>query len=166
MNPPRGDHGASRTPVAAVGRGTVLVALAVLIGIVLLQAVDDGGGEFSSDPTPAKTSSTKRASSSTTTTSKASKPKLQVVVLNGSGKPGAAKTLSDQLGNSRYPMLTPGNAPKQATTIVYFREGFEKEAGQISSLVSTTTRVQALPNPSSFGADADAATVIVVIGAN
>lgn len=166
MSPTAGDDGASRSSTTAVGRGAVLVALAVLLGIVLLQAVDDSGGGFSLNQSAAKTSKPQRHSSSTTTTSPTAKSKLEVVVLNGSGKAGAAKTLSDQLGNSRYPMLPPGNAPKQPATVVYFREGFEKEAGQISSLVSTTTRVEALPKPSPFGAAADAATVIVVIGSS
>ena len=103
MSDPNGgaDEGRrNRRPATAgfsAARGAALVAIAVIIGIVLLQAIDDGndgpvgdGGTASTTTTttPTSTDSSGSAARTTSTTKAAPLPPAQVTVrvLNGSGR--------------------------------------------------------------------------------
>jgi hypothetical protein len=176
--------GRTRTPQSGGGllanpavRGGLLIAVAIIIGIVLLQAIDDGSGPIGDGSTtttaavattttsPATT--TTAASTSTTrkggTTGTARPPQqVTVLVLNGSGQSGAAATLTNQLRSLGYQTLTPGDAPAQAGTTVYFTSGYQRECTTVATVVSSTAVVKPMPSPVPTGAER--ASCLVIIG--
>src|SRR5690349_23119516 len=122
----------ARSFLGAFARGTGLVAVALVIGIVLLQWSDAStdaaaGGQ----PPPAGTPVAPPESTTTTTTAPAGpRPPAQVavLVLNATGKSNQAKPMSDRLGVVGYHTLTPGNAARRPDTTVLCRPGLEREA--------------------------------------
>ena len=86
----------------AAAKGAGLIGLAVLIGIVLLNVVDDGSTKDSnsnSGSTGATTTTTAAATESTTTPTSDKVPaktpaELSVLVLNSGAPQGAARTMS------------------------------------------------------------------------
>jgi len=180
MSDPNGEPDSKRTrrpgPPAAfsAARGAILVAVAVILGIVLLQAIDDGnsgpiGDGGSTSSTTASTSSTTAApggagssTSSTTSAKSTTLPPAQVTVrvLNGSGLQGVATTTTNTLKSKGYKTLVASNAPLRKGTIVYFKAGRNAECKGVSSLVPSST-VGPVPTPVPGGQDADC---IVVLG--
>jgi len=177
MSDPNGgaDEGRrSRRPATAgfsAARGAALVAVAVIIGIVLLQAIDDGndgpvgdGGASSttSTSTPASTDTSGGGSSTTSTTKAAVLPPAQVTarVLNGSGTSGAAGTLTNTLKAKGYKTLVASDASPRTGTVVYAKSGRTTECTTLAQSVPNS-KVQPMPTPVPGGQDADC---IVVIG--
>ena len=123
----------------AASRGAFLIGTAVVLGIVLLQVVDNtpSSGTASSSPTTATTSTPSGSSGSTATTKKSSttttavggRPHDQVTiqVLNGSGISGNAQTRTDTLKGLGYKTVTPGDAARQAGNTLACKAGFETE---------------------------------------
>jgi LytR cell envelope-related transcriptional attenuator len=138
-------------------RGATLIGLAVIVGIVLLQVVDNG----SSGPAKAggakagATSTTKAASNTTaapTTTAApggAVKPpaQIRVLVLNGSGVTGAAKTKTNQLRALGYNTLTPTDTPARTGDVAECKAGFEREAQTLAKAAGAGTKVVNFPTP-------------------
>lgn len=171
----------------SVGRGMLLIAVAIIIGVVLLQLVDDGSGP--KQPTTATSTTVGEASGSTTTTAKdttgTTKPltptsEVNVLVLNATGVSGVAKSISDKLGAAplSYKMQTPGNADKTTGTVVYYASGFEAEAAAMATAVNAATqgvtgvageaKVEPLPDPLPAGWTKDNVSkvqLVVVVGA-
>jgi hypothetical protein len=142
-------HGrsASERLLRSAARGAVLIGVAVVIGIVLLQVVDNGSPVGSGQSSGSHTGGV-----TTTTKSGARNPQaVRVIVLNGSGLSGAAANLTNKLRGLGYVMGVPGNAATQSGTTVSCRSGFEKEAAILAgpnlagSPVAAT--VTAFPNP-------------------
>ena len=165
--PRRGGSGGS--PGASGGaRAAIVVGLAVILGIVGLQILDDSGGG-SSDATVATVTTvpgvTTTATGGTATTTPVRDNKdVRVKVYNASGVPGRAQTLSDALRAKKYNMQDPANlTDKRQGIVVECVPGFERE-GQLlaSSGVGGGATEQAYPsNPPDGASDADC---IVVIG--
>jgi hypothetical protein len=170
---------ASRTPRSPTGtnsssaalRGALLIGVAVILGGVLLaQSFNDGGSPVSSGST---TPTTVRSSGSSTTTTAASQPHdpatVKVLVLNGSGKSGIAKTGADTLKAANYTTLDPANAKSStpiASSVVYFTPGYGPDALQIASKLGLNpSAAQPLPSPPppEVGDPKDA-NIVVVIG--
>jgi hypothetical protein len=148
-------------------RGALLIAAAVLLGAGLLangfrdDRVASGSG--------ASPTTTRPSVASTTTVPQAHDPaQVKVLVLNGSGKTGVAKTAKDQLAAANYTVLEPGNAQGGTVTasIVYFAAGYDADASTVAAKLSLpASAVQPLPNPlPPTVADAQGATIVVIIG--
>jgi len=163
----------SATAGFSAARGAALVAVAVIIGIVLLQAIDDGNDGPVGDGGPASTTTTTTtastttdssgSSSSTTPTTKAAvltPAQTTVRVLNGSGVAGAAGNLTNTLKAKGYKTLVATDAPTRSGTVVYAKPGRTTECTTLSGLVPNS-KVQAMPTPVPGGQDADC---IVIIG--
>jgi hypothetical protein len=171
---------AAHTTRAARGAG--LIALAVILGVVLLQVVDKGNtgpiGDRSAAKHPAattttttaaatpSTTATTAAASPTTAAQTATRPPSQVVVdvLNGSGTSGVAGQLTTQLKSKGYQTITPGDTSHRSGSVVYYRSGFEREATALATLVPNNPKVAAMPSPAPQNADSSA-NIVVVIGA-
>lgn len=124
-----------------------LVALAVVVGLLLVAVVN------SDKPASDKTASSKNSSSatnnstetkttvvSTTTTTPISGTKdpaeVTVVVLNGSSIAGVATSVTNEIEKVDYKVLTAGNdSSKDKNTIIYYKSGFEKDAKQLATNV-------------------------------
>src|SRR6478735_3110376 len=176
MSDPNGgaDEGRrSRRPAAAglsAARGALLVAVAVIIGIVLLQAIDDGndgpvgdgGASSTTTSTSTPTSTDTSGGSSTTSTTKAAViPPAQVTarVLNGSGSSGAAGTLTNTLKAKGYKTLVASDASQRTGTVVYAKSGRTAECTTLAQSVPNS-KVQPMPTPVPGGQDADCIVVI------
>lgn len=160
-----------RSAGGAIARGALLVAVAVLIGVLLLargldsgdlvaSGRDDDGGEQTEGTSPGGT-----ASSTTSTSAAAVRPpsEVRVLVANGSGVPGVAGQRSDALGAAGYVTLEPANAAPTPTTQVLFVEGFQSEASAVATALGfAPTAVQPLPDPPPV--DPLDANVVVVLG--
>jgi hypothetical protein len=147
-------------------RAAIVVGLAVILGIVGLQILDDSG-DGSSDATvttvPGVTT-TGTDGTATTTTPVRNNKDVRVKVYNASGVPGRAQTLTDTLGEKHYDMQDPANlADKRQGIAVECVAGFEREA-QLLASYGVGGGATAQPYPSDPPDGASDADCIVVIG--
>jgi hypothetical protein len=138
-------------------RGAVLIGVAVIIGIVLLQVVDEGG------PVGGPQAASNGTNRTTSTTAGGRNPQeVTVLVLNGSGLSGAAATKANVLRGLGYGVLPPGNAAVQTGTTIACTDGYETEAETIKDIIDATATV--VPFPATPPADSEAAKCIVTLG--
>ena len=176
------DGSFARSAGGAGARGLVLLAVALLIGIVLLNATDadppgttvsargdsdtaadDGESDASGEGEGEEAAAT---TVPTPTTAPAKAPKdVKVIVANASdvnGAAGNAKKVLDPLG---FNMLAPANATKVAETSVYFTPGYEADAAAVAAALTLPPEaIKAIPAPPPF--DTKGANVAVVIGSD
>lgn len=143
-------------------RGTALIAVAVLLGIVLLQFTDEGSDGTTRQPAGRSLSP---SSSSTTTTATGPRPPaaVRVVVLNASGRARQAGPLSDRLAAVGYQMLPPGTTDRAPQSAVYFRPGFEAEARALAAATGLSPAVRPLAGAPALP-EVEGADCVVVIG--
>jgi hypothetical protein len=148
--------------VSGGARGAIVIGLAVILGIVGLQILDDSDGGSNGG---ASTVSTSPGSAGATTTAPI-RPngEVRVKVYNSTGIQGKAQTLTDQLRAKGYNMQTPASLDKpRQGTVVECVPGFEREATTLALYgVDSGSTVEKYPDDPPEGAsDADC---IVVIG--
>ena len=128
-------------------RALGLVAIAVLVGFLLVMIVDSNnnsdsdkqaGTQQTSTTTTAKSTTETTAKNTTTTTvavSGTKKPsQVTVLALNGSSGEGIASAVTAEVKDLGYKTLAPGNdSSKDKNTIVYYKSGFEKDAKQLAT---------------------------------
>jgi hypothetical protein len=167
---PRSPAGNNK-PGSPALRGALLIAVAVILGAALLaQSFRDGGSPVSAG---ANTTSTVKRTETSTTPPSVPQPHdpatVKVLVLNGSGKSGVAKSGADQLKAANYTTLDPANAATStpvAASIVYFTPGYDADAQQIAAKLGLNpSAAQPLPSPPppEVGDPKDA-NVVVLIG--
>lgn len=160
------DPSFGRSAGGAAARGALLIGVAVLIGVLLLNATD------SSDPFEAGADNGAQPAEGTTSTTEAppvtAEPRpaaeVSVLVANGSGVGGAAGSFSEYLGGLGYQVLTATDATqKPAPAAVYFVPGFEAEAAAVARGLGVGEGVvNPMPEPPPV-ADLGTAQVLVVI---
>jgi hypothetical protein len=155
------------TILRTAARGAVLVGVAVVLGIVLLQVVNDsgstGGGGTKASPTPNSSSSTTGTTATTLAGQGRPASQVKVFVQNASGVSGAAATKANVLRGLGYAIVGAGNATTpQAGTMVACKTGFTKEADTLAKAVGVGTTVGTYPSPAP--AVATSADCIVTIG--
>lgn len=138
-------------------RGAILIGVAVLIGIVLLQVVDEAGTG------PSSASGNGTGNTTTTTEPGARAPQEVIVgVFNASGLSGAAGVQANELRGLGYQTLPAANAASQQVgSTVACQPGYENEAEQLLAVVDGATPA-AFPTPVPAGAET--AHCIVVVG--
>ena len=155
----------------SMARGAGLVAVAVIVGIVLLQVIDDGTsgpiGDGGNSGKVVTSSTTTTGGSSTTSTTKVGTPpkppaQVEVLVLNGSSQPGVAKTLTNKLQANGYQTLAPADAPKRQGTVVYAKPTYGRECATVATHVDGNPKVEPVPSPPPTASDK--ANCIVIIG--
>ena len=143
-----------------------MIGLAVILGIVGLQILDDSGDSGSSSATVTTVGSTITTTGGTATTiSLRGNNEVRVKVYNASGVQGRAQTLTDNLRADGYNMQAPANLSNQRQgTVVECVAGFQKEGAALALYgVSNGAKPAAYPSdPPEGAADADC---IVIIGA-
>jgi LCP family protein required for cell wall assembly len=98
-------------------------------------------------------------------TGNSSKAGIKVVVLNGSGTPGIARTVSEQLARQGYQVLKVGNAQSRySTTTVYYANGDNSQAGTVAADLAGA-REPVLQGSASVTSDYGA-QVVVVLGSD
>jgi LytR cell envelope-related transcriptional attenuator len=167
--------GFGRSVAFSAARGAALIGIAVIIGVVLLQLIDDGTGGPIGDGGAASaggatgtttTTTTVAAGSSTTTTTSAAPVKppaeVAVIVLNGSGRPGAAGAETSTIKAKGYQTLTAMDAPQRAGNIVYFKPGFDRECTTVATSVDGAPKIEPIPTPPP--ANSGDASCVVILG--
>lgn len=174
---PGGEEPLGRTARVALGRGLALLAVAVVVGIVLLhtlgppRAAQAGQPPVSPSPTTSASPSTSTGSGSPTTTvpptttTTLAPAKVTVLVANGTGKGLGATHMSAALKSVGYHTLAPVNTTSpQSSPAVYFASGYDQAAAAIANLIKLGPSTVA-PIPSSPPvASATGADVIVIEG--
>lgn len=161
-------------------RGLALLAVAVLIGIVFLNATDadppgttvsakgdsdtpsgDGAGSDAAGEGKAVTTTV-----APTTTVPARAPKdVKVIVANASSTKGAAGNAKKVLDPLGFNMLSPANAASVAESSVFYTPGYERDAAALAAALGLPgTTVKAIPAPAPF--DIRGANVAIVLGAD
>lgn len=164
------DGSFQRSAGNAAVRGALLIAVAVVLGLLLLSATDDN------DPFSGDTASRERAATTTTstTTPGADDPaalpdprppaEVKVLVANGSGVNGAASRWSEQLQARGYNVLSATDTREPATApAIFYAEGFQAEANVLAGeLGLPSSAVQPVPTPSPVD-DTREANLLVVL---
>ncbi len=171
-----GNGDTARSAGSAAAKGAALIGLAVILGVVLLQKVDNG--DATSATTTPKTTATaatkpsestttsKPTKSTTTVASKAARPAAQVhvLVLNGGAPSGAAKTMRDALKQKGYTNIDEPNTwskHSQKGNSVLCKSGLDRDAAALAIAVGANTPTQPFPDPAPpFSAKVDCVVVV------
>jgi hypothetical protein len=166
--PPTGPNGgdaahgdASRGAGFAVAKGALLIGLAVIIGIVLLQQVDNGKSSSAPAATTAttkpKTTTTVHRTAPTTTVTTAplapikTPDQLRVIVLNGGAAAGTARDMSmNTLKPAGYTNQADANnwsGHTQQGNSVMCNAGLDREAAALATVVGSGSAVPVQPVP-------------------
>jgi hypothetical protein len=138
--------------------------LAVIIGIVGLQILDDSGG--TSVTTPTASESTVATTGPTGTTGAVARPveQVRVRVYNASGVSGQAQAESDKLGALGWNTLEPEDFGSTRTgTVVACRDGFRAD-GDVLAVFGVGRGAVAEAYPSNPPEGADEVDCIVILG--
>lgn len=168
--PPAGSSFA-RSFLGAFARGTGLIAVALVLGIVLLQWSDSStdaaaGGE------PVVVGTPVAPPESTTTTAPAPagpRPpaEVTVLVLNASGRNQQATPMSERLAVVGYRTLTPGNAARRPESVALCRPGLEEEATALVAATGIPATTGVLDEAAAAGMEGAAeADCVVIIGSD
>jgi hypothetical protein len=158
-------------------RGLLVLAVAVVVGILLLASWGDNGGS-KGDDAGSKTTTTidttglettttgAEAVTSTTTGSTHAASEVSVIVLNGSGQTGAAKANSATIGESGYVMQTPTDGPSTQVTTVYYAPDYEADAVAVASVLGKSADVVKPLSEATLNGVGGDADVVVLLGAD
>lgn len=160
------DGSLARSTGGAAARGALLIALAVVIGLVLMAFAlddestevtstdatdqttipqadtdDDGTGADAIDPGTDDGTTGTTAAPATIAPADGGDPRppgeVNVLVANGTGGKGVAGTVSDKLIARGY--ISPAsNAPSTAESVVYYRDTYEDDARAVAEIIGTT----------------------------
>ena len=162
----------TRSFLGAFARGTGLIAVALVLGVVLLQWSDTStdaaaGGEPPALGTPVAPVETPTTTASTAPAGPRAPADVAVLVLNASGRNQQAKPMSDRLAVVGYRTLTPGNADRRPDSVVFCRPGLDQEASALVAATGIPATTGVLDEATAAGFDGAAdADCVVIIGAN
>jgi hypothetical protein len=180
----KGDDGRGDGATAAGGagfaaaKGAGLIGLAVIIGIVLLNVVDDDSDGAAGNAGTAATAATTSSVAPSDTTSRPTETRpddvpartpaeLAVLVLNGGAPQGSAKNMADDLKLDGYTnTLRPSDWSDrdQEGNLVVCKEGLDEEAAALAAAVSEGTPVEPFPDPPPPGSER--ADCVVIVGSS
>jgi hypothetical protein len=163
------DSSFTRSFLGAFARGTGLIAVALVIGIVLLQW-SDASTDAAAGGAPPPVGTPVAPPETTTTPTAPAGPRapgsLAVLVLNATGKNQQAKPMSDRLAVVGYRTLTPGNATRRADSVVLCKAGLDQEAGALVAATGLPATTGVLDEAAASGMEgASEADCVVIIGA-
>jgi hypothetical protein len=160
-------------------KGALLVGTAVLLGIVLLQVVDDGssgpvaaGRKPTTTTTTSATTTTKpHTATTTTTTTKSTTPakkpaQIKLLVLNAGAPTGSAARVSSTLRSKGYTNQgKPANDPDQRKgKAVLCRAGLTREAATLAVLLGSGTTKGTIGKPAPPGSTGYDCVVLIGSG--
>ena len=177
MSPARGDGPGLPSAGGATVRGAALVAVAVIVGVILLGKGFDTGFVPSSSETPSEQAADDDDAGddapagddgTTTSTSAATAARdpsqVRVIVLNGGGPSGSASTSSTALAAAGFPTLDAADTDDVAATVVYATPGFEADAAVVAQTLGIAAPPQPMPATPPTGTPVGEVDVVVVLG--
>ena len=164
-----GDGSFGRSAGMAAGRGAAVLVVAVVIGIVLLNKVDDPVRQVSAGGGGSTTEETTTTVVTPVPTTLPARPPAEVKVLsaNGTKVNGAAGKTRDALKALGYNVLSPIETKRPVeASVVFFTPGFDREAQTVAqALKLQPTSVQPLPAADALPvSDLRGANVVAVVG--
>jgi hypothetical protein len=175
-------NGGARPASFNLGKGAVLVVLAIVVSVVLLQVVHNSSAKSAATTPPTTTklshptvTTVPPTSATTTATTAPAGPlktpdQLRVLVLNGGAPAGSAKSMSQNLSQKGYTNQADANTwtgHSQKGNTVLCRAGLDREATALATTVGGGTPVPtpAFPDPAPpFSAGPPPADCVVVVG--
>jgi hypothetical protein len=163
------DGSFGRSAGGAALRGAGLLAVAVILGIILLR---NGGGDpygkavrtIASLP-PEVT--VPHPTATTITVPVRTPAQIKVLPANGTNTAGAGTTIFTRLKQAQYNVLAATNTTTQGSataSVVYYNPDFEREARVVAQLLGLPdSAVQPMPTPPPV-ADTRGADIVVVVG--
>ena len=158
-----------------MARGFGLIVVAVVLGVVLLNATDSSPTfvETAGDKATATTVAGEGDSTTSSSVGGATAPKahdpaaVAILVANGSGVRGAAARVATTLKGSNYVIKEPSVNTKTPaeSSVVYYTDGYEGDARAVASLLTPTPGLAAMPDAIPV-ADLAGANLLVVIAAD
>ena len=170
-----GGGGLGPSNAAAAPRALLIIAVAVILGLVLLwkgldttpgvavspETTDDGLAESvgmveegtaglpTADEPVATTSLAPTTTTSTTAVPAPTRPpnQVRVLVANGSGVPRGAATVTGVLQPAGYTTLPPANATPTDASGIYYRSGYSGDARAVMDIVAPGNPDLLLPLP-------------------
>jgi hypothetical protein len=178
-----GDGSFARSAGIQTGRAALLIAVAVLIGVLLLHrspapggsgaSISTGGGtttptitETTAVAGPGATTGTSTRTNTPTTAANLRAPQdIKVIVANGTTTAGLAARVSNLIHGKGYNTLASTNATvKPPSTIIYFAPSYSADAAALASKLNLpASAVQAMATPPPV-ANLNGANILVVIG--
>lgn len=169
-----GDGSFGRSAGIQVGRAAIIVAIAVVIGVLLLRrspsnpggVVATQGSTTTSASSPATTGRTTTIAPGTTGGAAARAPQdVKVLVANGTTTSGLAGHVSGTLHGKGYNTLASTNTALRPTgTIAYFTPGYALEAAALAQFLGLPpTAAQAMPTPPPV-TNLNGANILVIAG--
>lgn len=160
----------TRSFLGAFARGTGLIAVALALGVVLLQW-SDGTTDAAAGGAPPPTGAPVVVEEPTTTTVTTAPPgpeapsEVTVLVLNASGKSGQAAAMSERLSVVGYRTLTPGNATQRPESTALCRPGHDEEGAALVAATGLPATLGILDEAAAAGMEGAAeADCVVIIG--
>ena len=191
MTATRRGEGFGRSASDAALRGALLVAVAVIVGALLIWRGHDGNttgvSTGGSTTTRASTSTTLKPGTATTKGGTATTPgptspigvtrqasTVKVLAANGSGVDGFAGAVHQKLVTGGYASLGAENAkPGQTTSFIYYRDGYQEYARAMAVFLGADQNiVQAMPASLADRLEqavqnkAQTANIVVILGAD
>lgn len=145
----------------------------MVLGVILLQAFDTGGGsgvetvDIDDVATIPEGTTTSLVIESTTTTAAPRNPsEVKVLAVNGTGRDGVAGKVKDDLSDRGYNTLSAATATSNVSrTSIQYAPGYESEARMLAELlVPPVNQVEPISNPPVKEADIRGAHLIVLLG--
>lgn len=166
------DGSFGRSAGNAALRGGALLAIAAILGIVLLNAADDNdafspvtaGGDSGNGGASVTTAAPAGTTTSSSTVPLRPAAEVKVLAANGTAVRGLAGQVKDRLRAFGYNALAPTDVTKKpvAKSVVYFATGYEGEARQIAEQLEIAS-VAPMPQPVPV-VNLQSANVLVVVG--
>lgn len=160
------DGSFGRSAGMAAGRAAMLLGVAVLLGLLLLNATDAEGPRVTTATTADGTVDTVPGDESPVDTAPTTRPPGEVKVLsaNATRSEGAAGRITERLRLAGYNVVPPTDAPREDVTEIFFTTGYEVEARVIAELLGlSATSVKPMPTPPPIS-DMRDAHVLVLVG--
>jgi hypothetical protein len=163
------DGSFSRSAGGAALRGAGLLAIAVILGIILLRS---GGGDpyataLKAAGSPSPEITVPRPTATTITVPVRQPAQIKVLPANGTNTAGAGTAIFTRLKQAQYDVLAATNTTNQGsatTSNVYFNPNFDREARVVAQLLGLPdSAVLPMPTPPPVS-DTRGADIIVVVG--
>ncbi|MGI9032959.1 MAG: LytR C-terminal domain-containing protein [Acidimicrobiales bacterium] len=170
---PAGPRAGSANPAGANSRGLVLLAVALLLGIVILNKTQaDGASSTQVQTSTPRTNTTKPGRTTTTVptaTTKPARPPAQVKVLpaNGSGVAGLGVKVGTRLKAANYNVLAAVNTTSGksiTTSSVEYAADFQPEAQALAQTLGLPASAAKPSEASPPISDTKGADIVVLIG--
>lgn len=169
MTEPQQSGNSSMPPRNAIGRGLLVLLVAVIVGVLVLNSLDNAPKKDTAAKAKVTTTTSTTIVQETTTTSVAlcAPGDIKVLVANGTSTSGVALTATNSLKKARYSTIDPVKTTSTVpATAIYYSPGYQQEAVVLAAVLNLPPAVvQEMPAATQLPvASLGTAKVLVIIG--